>query len=263
MPTRPPAPTAASTKHWDWAQKAKTKTEHMRAHMDAWDRARPQPKPAQPSAAAAGSSARTTAKPREPPAPRTASQARRQEAAFGNRRAGYAPASPFGDEPPVKNQHYNTSANTSASEPSKPKPTTEFVDPLSAQFSETFLDADRQRTPYASNAGERTNPFEPLNVNRAKSMRDGTRRGNGDTQETPPTPPPRQRSASTGSENFKRSTNENPGYTEPTQRPTFQFQSRASARYSPRGPETNSAPSTATFQSPAGSSPSANGSANG
>ncbi|KAK4125447.1 hypothetical protein N657DRAFT_568646 [Parathielavia appendiculata] len=239
MPTRPPAPTAASTAHWGWA-KEKAKTGNTKANMDAWDRARPQPKPSQPSGAAYGPGA-SPSKHREPPTPRTASQARRQEAAFGTKKAGYAPASPMGDEPPVRNQHYNTTAHTT--EPSKPTPASAFVDPLSEQFSETFLDP-RQRTPYAANVGEKTNPFEPLNVNRSKSTRDGAKRfqdGTGDA----PTPPSRQRSASTGSENLKKSTNENPVFNNSSTKPNFQ--SRASARYSPRGPDTSSAPPTATF----------------
>ncbi|KAK4158276.1 hypothetical protein C8A00DRAFT_28782 [Chaetomidium leptoderma] len=255
VPTRPPAPTAASTKHWDWAHKAKSKTESMRANMDAWDRARPQTKPSQPSAAAAGTGPRPP-KPREPPTPRTASQARRQEAAFGTRKTGYAPASPMGDEPPVRNQNYNTTANTAQA--SRPRPTSAYVDPLSAQFSETFL--DNRRTPYAANVGEKTNPFEPLNVNRAKSMRDGARKFHDAAEQAPPPPPPRPRSASVGSDNFQRSTSENPAFNEPSAKPAFQ--SRASARYSPRGPEPNSAPPTATFQGPNSSSSSVNSSAN-
>lgn len=265
MPTRPPAPTAASTKHWDWAQKAKTKTDNMRANMEAWNRARPQAKPSQSSGAAAGAAgaAGASSRPsqqREPPTPRTASQARRQEAAFGTRKSGYAPASPMGDEPPVRSQHYNT-GGSNPTEPSRSRPTSAFVDPLSAQFSETFL--DNRRTPYAANVGEKTNPFEPLNVNRAKSMRDGTRRFPDGAGEAPPPTPPRQRSASVDSEGFKRSTNENPAFNEPGANPAFQFQSRASARYSPRGPEMNSAPPTATFPGPNSSNSSVNSSANG
>ncbi|KAK4240379.1 hypothetical protein C8A03DRAFT_31515 [Achaetomium macrosporum] len=268
MPTRPAAPTATST-HWSWArnppQSAKSKMENARASTEAWNRARPVPKPPQPSTASAGGTTRSS-QPREPPpTPRTAAQARRQEAAFGTRRTGYAPASPVGDEPPVKNQHYNTSASTnpgaSTAQPSKPRPTSAFPDPYptSFEFSETFLDS-RQRTPYAANVGEKTNPFEPLNVNRAKSMRDGTKK----SYEAPPPPPPRPRSASVGSDNFKRSTNDKPAFNQSGANPSSQFQSRASARYSPRGSETNSAPQTATFPAvdPGSSSSSVNSNAN-
>ncbi|AEO60549.1 hypothetical protein MYCTH_2309825 [Thermothelomyces thermophilus ATCC 42464] len=261
MPTRPPAPTAAaSTKHWDWAHKAKSKTDNLRANMEAWERARPQSKPSQPSASASASSARPPKPPpREPPIPRTASQARRQEAAFGSRKSGYAPASPAGDEPPVKNRHYNS--GTDAAEASKSTPASTDDDPLSSLFSETFLD-NRQRTPYAANVGERTNPFEPLNINRAKSMRDGPRRFQEGAADTPPTPPPRQRSASTGSENIKRSTDEIPRPSEQSATNGFQYHSRASARYSPRGADTNSAPPTATFSGPNSSTSSVNSSTN-
>ncbi|KAH6855651.1 hypothetical protein B0I37DRAFT_411629 [Chaetomium sp. MPI-CAGE-AT-0009] len=265
MPTRPPAPTAAQhAKPWDWVNKARTKADNTRPNMEAWDRARPQSKPTQPGPTAAGASARPPRPPpREPPTPRTASQARRQEAAFG-RKTGYAPGSPMGDEPPVRNQHYNhPSVNVpqAQAQTSKPRPTSAYVDPLSSQFGDTFLD-NRQRTPYAANVGEKTNPFEPLNVNRAKSMRDGARRFQDGSQDTPPPPPHRQRSASTGSENLKRSANENPSPSEPSANPGFQYQSRASARYSPGGPGMSSAPPTATFPGPSSSTSSVSSSAN-
>lgn len=230
--------------------------------MEAWDRARPHSKPAQPGPTPATRPSAHPPKPppREPPTPRAASQARRQEASFG-RKAGYVPGSPMGDEPPVRNQHYN-STNANAPQASKPRPTSAYVDPLSSQFGDTFLD-NRQRTPYAANVGEKTNPFEPLNVNRAKSMRDGARRYQDGTEDTPPPPPPRQRSASTGSENLKRTANENPSPSEQSANPGFQYQSRASARYSPQVPGMNSAPPTATFQGPNSSTSSVNSSANG
>ncbi|SPQ25089.1 f4142bcf-309c-4034-8b02-b5d7888fe437 [Thermothielavioides terrestris] len=271
MPTRQPPPKAAPTSQWNWAQSAKMRTESARANMDAWDRARPQTKPSQPTTAPGGTDAGAAgaaraSKPREPPIPRTAAQARRQEAAFGTRKSGYAPASPAGDEPPVKNQHYNTGAYTAqgagATQTSKPKPASAFVDPLSAQFMETFLDS-RQRTPYAANVGEKTNPFEPLNIHRAKSMRDGTRRPQDGADEAPPTPPPRQRSASVGSDNLKRSTSEKPSFNEPSTKPAFPFQSRARERYSPHGPDANSAPPTATFPASNSTAPPVNSRANG
>ncbi|KAL2158653.1 hypothetical protein VTH06DRAFT_4135 [Thermothelomyces fergusii] len=261
MPPRPPAPTAAaSTKHWDWAHKAKSKTDNLRANMEAWERARPQSKPSQPSTSASAASARPPKPPhREPPTPRTASQARRQEAAFGYRKSGYAPTSPEGDEPPVKNQHYNTNTGTDAAEASKSTPKSADEDPL---FGETFLDG-RQRTPYAANVGEKTDPFEPLNINRAKSVRDGSRRFPDDAGETPPTPPPRQRSASTGAENIRRPTDETPRPGEQSATNGFQYRSQPGARYGPREPNhTNSAPATASFPGPNNSTSSVNSSTN-
>lgn len=264
MPTRPPAPTAASsTRHWDWAHKAKSKADNMRANMEAWERARPQSKPSQPSASASASSGRPPKPPPrgEPSTPRTAYQAKRQEAAFGSKRSGYAPASPAGDEPPVRNHHYNSS--TDAPETSKSThASVDDDDPMSTPFSETFMDT-RQRTPYAANVGERTNPFEPLNINRAKSMRDGSRRYQDDDGETPPTPPPRQRSASTGSENIRRPTDERPRPSDQSAPNGFQYPSRASARYSPKPTDANSAPSTSTFPDPNSSTSSVNSSTNG
>lgn len=268
MPTRPAAAPAGSTRYWDWGQKAppKPRTENARATAEAWDRSRPQPKPSQPTAAAAASAARPGTRPGNPPPvpPRTAAQARRQEAAFGTRRTGYAPASPMGDEPPVRNQNYNTGTRESVPQASNPRPASAFVDPLSSQFNDAFFD-NRQSSPYATNVGEKTNPFEPLNVNRAKSMRDGGRRfpGDPDAAEAPPQPPTRQRSASVGSDNFQKSTNETPASNEPNVRPTFQSQSRASARYSPRSAVPNSAPATATFGGPNSSASFVNSSANG
>jgi hypothetical protein len=262
MPTRP-TPSTAGSRYWDWTPKPKTKTENFKANMEAWDRSRPQAKTNQPSAGATASTARTAAKSRDQPAPRTAAQARRQEASFGTRRTGFTPASPIGDEPPVRNQHYNVHTNATPGEngaqASKPRPMSSFVDPLSAKFSETFIDS-RQSTPYAANVGEKTNPFEPLNVNRAKSMRDSGRKFQDGVEETPPTPPPRPRSASVDSDNLKRSTTEKPTFNEP--KPTT-FQSRAHARYSPRFAETNSAPATATFTGSNGSASSVDSIANG
>ncbi|GAB1316734.1 hypothetical protein MFIFM68171_06944 [Madurella fahalii] len=261
MPPRPTATTAGS-RYWDWGHASKTKAGNgnFKANMDAWNRSRPQPKTSQPSAAAAASAAREAAKARETAAPRNAAQPRRQEP-FGTRRTGFAPASAAGDEPPVRNQHYNVNTTTtsgeSATQARRPRPMSAFVDPPNANPGKTFLDS-RQSTPYSANVGEKTNPFEPLN--RTKSMRDGARKFQ-DDDEAPPTPPPRPRSASVGSENIKRSTNETPGPTEP--RPSaFQFQSRASARYSPRVGETNSAPATATFPASNSSTSSVNSGAN-
>jgi curved DNA-binding protein CbpA len=243
MPPRQPGPTAASassTKHWDWAQKAaRTKTESMRAHMEAWERARPQPKASQP-----GTRPPPPPPPREPQPPRTASQARKQEASFGNRKSGYAAGSAMDDEPPAKNQHYPTGPPP-AVPPRKsapgPGPTSTFGDP--PPYSDPVVETiDRQRTPYAANVGEKTNVFENVNVNRAKSMRDAARKSQDTTGDAPPAPQHRQRSASTGSDNFTK-----PPFTNATGQQNFQFQSRASARYTPHSPDPNSAPPTASF----------------
>ncbi|KAL2022585.1 hypothetical protein VTK56DRAFT_4929 [Thermocarpiscus australiensis] len=272
MPTRPAAP-AGGTRYWDWAHRARTKPDNARANMEAWDRSRPQTKTNQSSGATPASGTRPSpagTKPAEASAPRTAYQARRQEAAFGtSRKTGFAPASPMGDEPPVKNSNYNThtnatsreSAHQSAPQTSKPRPTSAFANPPPTEFNETYVES-RQRTPYAAYPGEKTNPFEPLNINRAKSMRDRGGRFQDGAGETPPDPPPRQRSASVGSDGFKRSTNEKPAFNEPKPPLGPQFPSRASARYSPQGTTPSSAPPTATYPTPNASASSANNGAN-
>ncbi|KAK4185941.1 DnaJ-related protein rsp1 [Podospora australis] len=264
-PPMPPRPaqtttTGASSRYQGWGQgkqTPKSKTETFRAQSEAWERAR---------ASSTQNTAQNTPRPAKPardvppsPTPRTAAQARRAEAAFGaTRRTGFQPSSPMpGDEPPVRSHNYNntyttsgggasgsayTTANAGSTPAPKARPQSEYIDPLTAQFRDAHLD-NRQRTPYASHTGEKTNPFEPLNnVNRAKSMRDG-----GKPVPAPqPMPPPRQRSASVGSDSVKRSTTD-PYPSQTTQRP--QPQSKASARYSPRFNQTppqqpDSAPAT-------------------
>lgn len=235
MPSRP-VPTSTGTtsgasRYQNWTPKPKSKTEAFRTKSEAWDRSRAS-NPNSTNSAKHGSVP-------PPTPPRSAAQARRQEAAFGARKTGFAPTSPVGDEPPVKNQHYNTYGGSGQSTPtfnyapqSKPRPTSEYIDPLSQQFGDTFID-NRQRTPYATNLGEKTNPHEPLNnINRAKSMRDGERKV---PSQTPPAPPPRQRSVSVDSEGLRRATanNKNP-INNANQNPRPQYTSKASARYSPR-----------------------------
>ncbi|KAK4229923.1 DnaJ-related protein rsp1 [Podospora fimiseda] len=234
MPTRPvhtnSTATGGSSRYQSWTPKPKSKTEAFRTKSEAWDRSR---------ASTNQESARATKSGGVPPTPpRSAAQYRRQEAAFGARTRGFAPSSPVGDEPQVKSQHYNTHAgpgettSSSAQQP-KPRPKSDYIDPLSQQFGETFLD-NRQRTPYATNVGEKTNPHEPLNnVNRAKSMRDNERRY---SSQTAPAPPPRQRSVSVDSEGLRKSaTNEpNPPMNNAAQNQRPQYTSKASARYSPR-----------------------------
>ncbi|VBB74068.1 Putative protein of unknown function [Podospora comata] len=270
MPTRPTttASTGGASRYSQWQAKPKTKTESMReqSKSEAWERSR-----ASNPQTAYGATRPVPPRPRDaPPTPRSAAQERRQQAAFGGnstRKTGFTPSSPTGDEPPVKNHHYNTytaSGSTSAAGAAptgKPRPTSEYVDPLTQQFGDTFLD-NRQSTPYATNVGEKFNPFEPLNVNRAKSMKDNARKN---PAEAPPAPPNRQRSASVGSDGFRRSSNEKPPYHDTATNPRFPAQSKASARYSPRTaqPPDSAPPTTAGFGGAATSSTSSvNSSAN-
>ncbi|KAK4202814.1 hypothetical protein QBC40DRAFT_37384 [Triangularia verruculosa] len=271
MPTRPTAAasTGGASRYSQWQARTKTKTESMReqSKSEAWERSR-----ASNPQSAYSATRPVPPRPKDvPPTPRSAAQERRQQAAFGGnttRKTGFTPSSPTGDEPPVRNHHYNTytasgsTATADATPANKPRPASEFVDPLAQQFGDTFLDS-RQSTPYATNVGEKTNPFEPLNnVNRAKSMKDNARRF---PTEVPPAPPNRQRSASVGSDGFRRSSNEKPSHHETTTHTRFPAQSKASARYSPRTaqPPESAPPSAAGFAGAAnGSSSSVNSSAN-
>ncbi|RMJ17877.1 hypothetical protein BHE90_004262 [Fusarium euwallaceae] len=127
--------------------------------------------------------------PPPPPPPRTESARQRAEASFGARKTGFHPRTAMGDEPPVASSNYNS---RSASEryaqsfpqepsqeapppPARPPPTT-MPDPLS-QFRDRDNWVDpRQSTPYTSHGGEKTDPFDSIHLNRAKSTRDTTHR---------------------------------------------------------------------------------------
>jgi len=228
------------------------------------------------ASAAASAAAGKTSRPQPkanppPPPPRTAYQARQQEASFGTRRAtGFAPTSPLGDEPQVKSQsqhytnsHTNVFEETAANlRKAKAQPADTYVDPLSEQFGDTFLD-NRQRTPYASHVGEKTNPFEGASATRAKSERESWRQFQKPDNESTPERPHRQRSASVGSDGMK-STKENKPFSGFGAAPNLRYPSQASARYSPRPADPNVAPAGAfPFPSATGSTASVNSSANG
>ena len=272
---RAPAPTRPSpaSPYASWVPpQARPKQGDASENLRAWDRMRSAGSRAAQAATTAASAAaakatRSHTKTEMPqPPPRTAYQARQQEASFGTRKTGFAPASPLGDEPPVKNHHYTNMHNNVFEETaanlkqSRPPPAAAPEDPLSEMFEETFLD-NRQRTPYVSHAGERTNLFEGASNTRAKSVRDAQRRRAQDSDEdNSPQRPQRQRSASVGEpEGFKPSEEGKPfvGFG-PTN--FGRFTSQASARYSPRPPEPKAVPSTAgfaAFAAPNASTPSA------
>ncbi|KAK3319249.1 hypothetical protein B0H66DRAFT_623827 [Apodospora peruviana] len=275
MPTRPTAASGSSSRYSNWGvpPTAKSKAADASDNLRAWDRMR---NFSSKGATSSGTSTPAAARPRteapkppQPP-PRTASQARRAEAAFGTKKTGYAPASPIGgDEPPVTSRnYYKTNLHSklfdfdfddTAANARKPRPASVFVDPVSTQFGGDNVSDNRQRTPYASHIGEKTNPFE--GVNRAKSARD-SQRPFPEGSDTPPPRVQRQRSASVDeSDRFKKST-EKSAFEATNNSP--RFQSRASARYSPRGADAASAPTSATFAAPEGSSSSSSsGSQNG
>ncbi|KAK1778546.1 hypothetical protein QBC45DRAFT_393284 [Copromyces sp. CBS 386.78] len=255
--SRPPPPKTASAadnlRAWD-AMRSSTKTGQTSSST---------PKSSGYASARTERTERTESARREPPPPvppRTAGQARRADAAFGTttRRAGYSPDSPGGDEPSVSRHNYTSSAHYTATNDmfedtaanirkSRPQSTPTPVDPLTDKFSETYLDT-RQRTPYASHIGEKFNPFEGANVNRAKSMKDPSRQES--EEEVPPPRPSRQRSASVGESNsFGKAAN---GGT--TSSGTSKAEPRASARYYAQEAEPRSAPNTAANPTPRASS---------
>ncbi|KAK2675549.1 DnaJ domain [Fusarium oxysporum f. sp. vasinfectum] len=120
---------------------------------------------------------------------KNAARAQRQEASFGARKTGFHPRTTVGDEPPVSSSNYSSRpaseryAQRFGSDipqqappptPQRPPPTA-MPDPLS-QFRDRDSTADpRQSSPYASNGGEKTNPFDGISINRAKSTREATR----------------------------------------------------------------------------------------
>ncbi|KAF4345343.1 hypothetical protein FBEOM_644 [Fusarium beomiforme] len=138
-----------------------------------------------------GASAKANDQPRPtppPPPPRTESARQRAEASFGARKTGFHPRTTVGDEPPVSSSNYSSRpaseryAQRFGSDvpqqpppvPQRPPPTT-MPDPLS-QFRDRDSTADpRQSSPYAKGGGEKTNPFDGISINRAKSTREATR----------------------------------------------------------------------------------------
>ncbi|KAL9942489.1 hypothetical protein ACHAP6_004820 [Verticillium nonalfalfae] len=101
----------------------------------------------------------------ERPVPRTPAQKQRAEAAFGAKKSsGYAPHSPVpGDEPSVSSSAYATNRHTyDASASAAQQQRDSIPDPL-APFRDKFGDS-RQRTPYSSGGGEKTNPFDGISM---------------------------------------------------------------------------------------------------
>lgn len=130
-----------------------------------------------------------TRPPPPPPPPRTESARQRAEASFGARKTGFHPRTAMGDEPPVSNSNYSSRPASErypqpyAQEDPKPAPPptpqrpapTAMPDPLS-QFRDRDSWADpRQSSPYTSHGGEKTNPFDGIQINRAKSTREANR----------------------------------------------------------------------------------------
>ncbi|CAM1511447.1 Fc.00g089600.m01.CDS01 [Cosmosporella sp. VM-42] len=146
------------------------------------------------------SGTRETRPPPPPPPPRTESARQRAQAAFGARKSGYQPRSAMpGDEPPVTSSNYTTRPDPerfayTTQEPTRSAPS--MPDPLS-QFRDQEIPMDtRQRTPYMSHGGEKTNPFDGIPLGRAKSTRETHRTRPDEVSSSDEGPSFRQRSSS-------------------------------------------------------------------
>ncbi|KAK1988546.1 DnaJ domain-containing protein [Colletotrichum cereale] len=204
------------------------------------------------------------------PVPRTPSQKQRAEASFG-RKGGYTPHSPVpGDEPPVNTSNYSTSSRHTNifADNARRQQEAGVPDPL-AQFREAYSDT-RQSTPYTSNGGEKTNPFDGIPIGRAKSTRESPRppqEGYGPnlspgSARTRAQSVPRQARTEPSSPRTSTSTpqDDRPNSSSATasHTPKDPFRSRASARYTPpntaAGHPESSQPKPATSQNPNGES---------
>ncbi|OIW28426.1 hypothetical protein CONLIGDRAFT_681386 [Coniochaeta ligniaria NRRL 30616] len=230
-PRRPPMPTrpSAASRYTSWqTPEQKSPREDPNAAARAWDRMRPgSSRQSHYSTTTSGSasntgSRRTPTRPMDPPPPppRTDAQRKKAEASFGTRRTNFTQSVP--DEPAAATSSYTTKRTnlfTQAAEAEKQKrKESDYIDPLSKQFQETFVDG-RQRTPYSVHSGEKFNPFDGTNVNRGRSVRDNLRSGSiSGNGSQPPSPPSRRRSASV------------PDEAEPMSSPG---RSRAGHRYTP------------------------------
>lgn len=218
-----------------WRRSTASAFENMRK-----GRSRPPPPPPTPPRAPTAarqqdpSTPGSSARPQPPPPPpRTASQAQKAQASFGNstRRTGFHPHAQ-GDEPPVTSKNYYTDRSHSQYYDATPPEPTEIPnasaasgipDPL-AQFRETGADR-RTSTPYTTGAGEKTSLFnDSPNIGRAASTRNPIPRKEVPSHHDPPRP--RSSSPTRPSANASPL----PGFASPSQ-------SRASERYTPR-PET-------------------------
>ncbi|RFU78750.1 heat shock [Trichoderma arundinaceum] len=120
-----------------------------------------------------------------PPPPRTEGAKKRAEASFGAKKTGYYPRSNTpGDEPPVTNNNYSSRINTERPEP-VPDPLAPFRE--KSRGEESFADP-RQSSPYTRTGGEKTNPFDSIPLNRAKSAREPARQEEPPAPADPPTP---------------------------------------------------------------------------
>lgn len=273
-----PAPTSSSgaSRYSGWMPPSPKPARDNNAsdNMRAWDRMRPSSS-SKPSSSSANQSSPKPRRPRPseprpaeppPPPPRTEAQRKKADAAFGTRRTPFVQV---GDEPPVTSKNYFTTkqhtslfnnASSTTSGATRPRPKSDYIDPLGQQFREAYRDG-RQSTPYSSNSGEKTNPFDGANVGRSESVRDSPRGSRGPADgESQSGAPGRQRSSSVPdeSDNIKQATRESTAPNPFGGDSKFAFSSRAGERYKPRDDTTKPAPASAPFTNPNSSSSSVN-----
>ncbi|CAH0048774.1 unnamed protein product [Clonostachys solani] len=119
-----------------------------------------------------------TSGPPPPTPPRSESARRRAENAFGTstaRKTGYHPrGATVGDEPPVTSQNYSSRPDNHRFEAESFGTQVPMEDPL-RQFRDDSQAENRHRAPYTTHGGEKTNPFDGINISRSKSMREAVR----------------------------------------------------------------------------------------
>lgn len=111
-----------------------------------------------------------------PPPPRNESAKQRAEASFGNRKPSYPSREPaFGQDSSTRDRKYHSRSSHARTEDEIPgslhTADTTIPDPLRS-FRDAYDSDGRQRTPYSSQGGEKTNPFDGVRINRAKSSRE-------------------------------------------------------------------------------------------
>jgi curved DNA-binding protein CbpA len=114
------------------------------------------------------------------------SNRRSQSTNASNRRGGFQPNTPGGDEPPAPKGAYSTQRDKTTAPPPPPRqPPPTFADnfasdPL-AQFRKNDLPSMEPRSsqPYTGHGGEKFSLFGPPNVSRSKSTREGSGRFDG------------------------------------------------------------------------------------
>ncbi|KAM0328195.1 hypothetical protein ACHAQA_005602 [Verticillium albo-atrum] len=220
--------------------KTQPREDPMEAKRNAWHAFEHMRPSSQGKSAASQAKPKSTAVPPVPPprpaprpTPRTPAQKQRAEAAFGGKKSGYAPHSPVpGDEPSVSTSSYATNRHTyDASASTAQQERDSIPDPL-APFRDKFGDS-RQRTPYSSGGGEKTNPFDGISVGRTKSTRESARHNEQQGHGLSPGDSRHRSSSVPGSPHVEDFTEADQLYT--PEFPKQSFASRASAKYTPAG----------------------------